>query len=151
MSEQDIKNADFRIRHDGVWEHNGAEIKREALAKLFGMRALKIDEQGAYWLQTPFEKYPIIVEDVPFIIVDYTVDNAVITLRTNLDETVNICEDHPLELRADKTSGDVLPYIHVRGGLYARLGRNVYYALIEQYGAEVMSSGKAYPLGVIEE
>ena len=51
--------ADFKITRDGTWYHDGAPIKREALAKLFAGRALKVDGDGNYWLQTPFEKYPV--------------------------------------------------------------------------------------------
>ena len=69
MSEN--QTADFKIAYDGTWYHDGAPIKREALAKLFSDRALKIDKDGKYWLQTPYEKYPVEVEDVPYVIVDY--------------------------------------------------------------------------------
>lgn len=144
---ENINDADFKICHDGTWIHDGSPIQRDALAKLFGLRALKIDENGHYWLQTPYEKYPIIVEDVPFVIVGYIVENDVVTMQTNMDEIVEINHDHPLELRKNKVSGDVLPYIHVRDGLYARLGRAVYYALINEFGECVNSNGQSYPLG----
>ncbi len=121
------ETADFRIARDGTWFHDGDEIKREALARLFATRALKIDEDGKYWLSTPYEKYPVEVEDVPFIIVDYEKDGDVLTFRTNMDETTTNC----IELR------DELPYVDVRDGLYARINRAVYYNLIEEFGPEV--------------
>jgi len=142
---------DFKIMHDGTWIHDGAPIKREALAKLFGRRALKIDEDGYYWLQTPYEKYPIIVEDVPFVIVEYVLENGVINLRTNMDEHVAMTAAHPLELRKNKVTGDILPYVHLRDGLYARLGRSVYYALVQEFGESVTSDGVTYPLGIMSE
>ena len=67
----DRDNPDFKIARDGTWFHNNAPIQREALARLFSDRALKIDEHGQYWLATPFEQYPVEVEDVPYVIVDY--------------------------------------------------------------------------------
>ena len=150
MSEN-LPTADFKIMHDGTWYHDGAPIARAALAKLFGQRALKIDEEGRYWLQTPYEKYPIIVEDVPFVVIDYSDDNGVIALQTNMEERVDITVAHPLELRKNKVSGGMLPYIHVRDGLYARLGRSVYYAMVEEFGESLVSDGASYPLGIMGE
>lgn len=119
---------DFKIDRNGAWYHEGAPIKREALAKLFSDRALKIDEDGSYWLQTPYEKYPVEVEDVPFVAVDYEDDGGALIFRTNMDETTG----KPLEIRGD------IPYVEVRDGLYARINRAVYYNLIETYGPEIL-------------
>ncbi len=139
MSE--AQKADFKILRNGTWLHNGAPINRKRLAKLFADRALKIDEQGKYWLQTPFEKYPVEVEDVPFVVVDYDESGGDIDLRTNMDEIIALGPEHPLELRGG------VPYIDVRGGLYARVSRAVYYNMIEAYGAKIQSRGQVYPLG----
>ncbi len=133
--------ADFRIDAQGRWYHDGAPITRKALAELFARRALKIDESGRYWLQTPYEKYPVEVEDVPFIIVDYRHEADMIVMTTNFDEEVCIGPEHPLELRAG------LPYIEVRDGLYAKVSRSVYYNLVEEFGSSLKSSGRTYSLG----
>lgn len=135
------QTGDFRIAKDGTWFHDGDEIKREALARLFATRALKVDEDGKYWLATPYEKYPVEVEDVPFIIVDYTHKDGDVTLKSNMGEEVTVGAGHPLELREN------IPYINVRDGLYARLGRSVLYNLIEEFGPELQSGGKTYKLG----
>lgn len=129
--------ADFKITRDGTWYHDGAPIKREALAKLFSDRALKIDEDGKYWLQTPFEKYPVEVEDVPFVVVDY--DG--LTLRTNMNDHVAVGDQTVWQLR------DGIPYIEIRDGLFARIGRAVLYNLIEEHGKAIEVDGKIFPLG----
>lgn len=121
---------DFKIDRNGVWYHEGSPIKREALAKLFSDRALKIDEDGNYWLATPFEKYPVEVEDVPFVIVDYKGEKGALTFRTNMEETT----PERIEMRGE------IPYVHVRNGLYARINRAVYYNLIEEFGAGIFES-----------
>lgn len=139
------QKADFRIDRDGQWYHDGAPIKRAALAKLFSDRALKIDEDGNYWLATPFEKYPVEVEDVPFVIVDYRKEEEGLDFITNMEEVAPLGPAHSLELR------DGIPYIEVRDGLYARVARSVYYNLIEEFGAELKSRGKTYPLGETQE
>ena len=124
------EKADFKIDRDGVWHHEGTPIKREALAKLFSDRALKVDEEGCYWLQTPFEKYPVEVEDVPYVVVDYEQEGEKLVFRTNMDEMTK----KRIEMRGE------IPYVEVRDGLYARIGRAVYYNLIEDFGAEIFES-----------
>jgi uncharacterized protein len=80
--------ADFKIAYDGTWFHEGVRIQRDALAKLFSDRALKIDAEGNYWLQTPFEKYPVEVQDVPYVIVDFTETPEGLALTPTTGETV---------------------------------------------------------------
>ncbi len=138
---------DFKIAYDGTWFHEGVRIERHALAKLFSDKALKIDTEGNYWLQTPVEKYPVEVEDVPYVVTDFHETGAGMDFTTNMGEIVPLGPEHPLELRKDKSTGDTLPYIMVRNGLYAKLGRPVYYNLVEKYGATVKSRGIAHPLG----
>lgn len=121
-------NPDFKIDRNGTWYHEGAPIKREALAKLFSDRALKMDEDGNYWLSTPFEKYPVEVEDVPYVAVDYVEEGGKLTFRTNMHETT----DKKIEMRGE------IPYVEVRDGLYARVSRAVYYNLVEQFGPEIL-------------
>ena len=141
----DDDKPEFKIAANGTWFHNGEPIRRAALARLFSDRALKIDENGRYWLATPFEKYPVEVEDVPYIIVDYEVKGADINLRTNMDEIVRLGPEYPFELRGG------VPYIEVRQGLYAKLARSVYYNMVEKFGATVQSRGGIYNLGERDE
>ena len=138
------QKVDFKIARDGTWFHEGVAIKREALAKLFSDRALKIDEEGQYWLATPFEKYPVEVEDVPFVIVDYE-EGEVLTLRTNMNEIFKLEQGKAWELRGG------IPYVEVRNGIYARLGRSVYYNLVERFGENITSAGRQFTLGTIDE
>ena len=138
----------FKIDRDGQWYHDGAPIDRKALAKLFSDRALKRDEGGEYWLQTPFEKYPVEVADVPYVIVDFEEVNAGIDFITNMEERVPLGPEHPLELR--EFDGVMLPYIEIRDGLYARLGRNVYHELAQRFGVNIKSRGGQYPLGKLK-
>ncbi len=140
-----MNDADFKITYDGTWHHDGAPIARAALAKLFSDRALSIDEDGHYWLQTPFEKYAVEVEDVPYVIVDYEEIKGEVDLKTNMGELVALGPEHVLELR------DEVPYVEVRGGLYARVGRAVYYNLVEAYGENIMSRGVCHSLGGMNE
>lgn len=132
---------DFRIARDGTWYHDGAPIKREALAKLFSDRALKVDEEGCYWLQTPFEKYPVAVEDVPYVVVDY--DGLM--LRTNMNEHVTLADETKWEVRKG------IPYVEIRDGLFARLSRSVLYNMVEEFGPQITVDGASFMLGDINE
>ena len=134
---------DFFIARDGTWFHDGAEMTRKAIAKLFSDRALRVDEEGIYWLQTPYEKYPVAVADVPFVIVDYIVDNSVTIMISNMDEQVRLSQDTVYELR------DGVPYVEVRDGLMARLSRAVLANLIHAHGEAFESGGRRFPLGEV--
>lgn len=136
----------FRIDSEGRWYHEGHPIAREALVKLFAGKGLKRDSEGRYWLQSPHEKYAVEVEDVPFVITDYEMTETELFLTTNLGERVKVTSDNPLELRQYKAAEEKIPYIHVRGGLYARMGRAVYYELVMKYGNSINVAGKNYPL-----
>jgi len=151
MNEKNETAPDFKITYDGTWFHNGSPIKRAALAKLFSDRALKVDENGDYWLQTPFEKYPVEVEDVPYVVVDFQESEHDLEFRTNMDECVSLSQEHPIVLRLDKKSGERLPYLLIRDGLYGRLSRSVFYNLVERFGATLEWGGRSYPLGDVNE
>lgn len=136
MTAQPTEKALFRIDYHGVWFHDGAEIRRHELARLFAARGLRIDSNGAYWLRSPEEQYPVDVADVPFIIVDYDITGAgagqAVDLVTNMGERVALGPERSLEIRPEPLSGVEVPYVNVRDGLYARLSRPVFYNLIEQ-------------------
>jgi hypothetical protein len=135
---------DIRIASDGRWFHEGDEIRRIELVKLFAS-ILVLDDKGDYWLATPAEKGRITVDDAPFIIRDMTVKTGArsqqneICFQTNIDETVLLDIKHPLQLCAAAQSSDLRPYIEVRDGLLAKLSRPVYYQLADY--AEVGPNG----------
>ena len=137
----------FRIDTEGKWFHNGDPINRAALVKLFSDKGLKRDEDGKYWMQSPYEKYPVEVEDVPFIVISYEKNKNTFTLTTNMNETVEINDKNRLELRNYAHAEQKIPYIHVRDGLYARLSRSVYYDLVMTYGETIESNGITFKLG----
>lgn len=147
----DNQTADFKILADGTWIHDGAPIKREALVKLFSDRALSIDGEGRYWLKTPYEQHPVMVEDVPFVITDYRYEDGALTLFSNLGETVEVGPDFPIILKHAKHFDMELPYIEIRDGLLARFGRSVYYNMSEEFGLSVTSQGVEFSLGTIDE
>lgn len=121
---------DLVIRADGEWIHEGERITRSALVRLFS-RVLRRDEDG-YVLVTPGEKLDITVEDAPFLAVDFERTEGGYAFRTNVGDVVTAGPDHPVEVRHSDHAGAQVPYVGIRGGLDARLGRAAYYRLMDE-------------------
>jgi uncharacterized protein len=149
---------DMRIDADGRWHYGGTPIGRLALVKLFASILRK--DPDRYVLVTPVERVGIAVADVPFLAVEMAVDDSgaaapagggepaggaqpapVLHLRTNLDDVVAVGAAHPLRF-ASGAAGGLMPYVHVRGDLWARLTRATMYALVER-GEERVVAGTA--------
>jgi len=154
---------DIRIDRDGRWFYHGSPINRMALVKLFAS-VLRRDADGAYWLVTPVEAVRVRVDETPFTAVALSATGTgrtqVLTVRTNLDESVTIDAEHGIRLAAPDAEGARVPYVNVRDGLEARVLRSVYYDLIalgvdaaqendQIYG--VWSAGCFFPLGTTNE
>ena len=130
----------IKIASDGRWFHEGGEIHRKALVKLFST-VLKRDSDGVFWLETPVEKGRIEVEDAPFIATALTVEraddaqldrDATLYFTTNVDDHVPLDTAHPLHMLPSPDGSGLRPYIEVRDGLFAKLSRPVYYELAAQ-------------------
>ena len=147
---------DLVIKADGSWVHEGSEITRASLVKLFS-RVLRRDDtpdgEGGYVLVTPAEKLDITVEDAPFLAVDYERTGDGLAFRTNVGDVVTAGPDHPITMRRSEHAGARVPYVLVRGGLEARLARPAYYRLMaeadtgEDGTLSVTSGGERFVLG----
>jgi len=138
----------MRIDRNGTWYYLGSPIGRMALVKLFST-VLRRDKDGIYWLTTPVENGRITVEDAPFLGVELIAEgegrNQILSVRTNVDDVVTLDTTHGLRVVHDEQSAEPRPYIHVRGGLDARLVRAVFYHLVE---LAVPDEGDPATLGV---
>lgn len=113
----------MRIAADGTWYHDGGKITRQAMVRAFS-GLLRREEDGGYWLVTPFQKLSISVEDACFMAVDCQAVEDGMAFRLNTDELVVAGSDHPIRAAGDPD----LPalYIMVRRGCEARLNRSTY-------------------------
>ncbi len=112
---------DMRIARDGTWFYQGSKIERPAMVQLFARLLRKDDER--YVLVTPVERVGIKVEDVPFIASELMAredDSANLTFLTNVGDAVTADAAHPLRFETGAADG-LIPYLLVRGGLWARL------------------------------
>ncbi len=126
-----VGEMDLEIAADGRWFHEGGEMTRPALVRLLST-LLRREADGHYYLVTPAEKQRIRVVDRPFLIVDAERDgDGDWWLTTNAGDRLRLDEAHPLR-PSPTPEGEEIPEVPVRLGLGARLGRNVYYRLVEE-------------------
>jgi uncharacterized protein len=124
---------DMRIASDGTWFYLKTPIGRAALVKLFASVLKR--EGDKYFLVTPVEKCGIVVDDAPFLAVELKVaqgdrDRA-LHFRTNVDDWVACGRGHALRFEREPATGGLKPYLHVRGGLWAKVTRALFYDLVE--------------------
>ena len=133
---------DMRIASDGTWYYLGSPIGRVALVRLFSTILKR--EDGKHFLVTPVEKVGITVDDAPFLAVEMEKladeGGPRLRFRTNVDDWVDCDADHRLrfEVAAD---GGLMPYLHVRADLWAKVTRALYYDLVD-IGEERVVDGK---------
>lgn len=134
---------DMHIDRNGQWYHQGMPIARDRLSKLFSTVLHYDREKDEYWLVTPHEQGRVMVEDVPYIVTDYVLEDNKFTLTTSLGHKIQADPDHQIECDAENG----LPYIHVANGAKARLNRSVREALINEaleQGGYDEASGNLY-------
>ncbi|MBN8521088.1 MAG: DUF1285 domain-containing protein [Alphaproteobacteria bacterium] len=156
----------FYIDYEGEWYHEGEVIRRHALKKLFSDRALSIDHEGRYWLSSPEARYPVQVEDVPFVVIDFDIHvtgthSQEIILLTNMGDKIILTSEQKLFLRPEARRQQIVPYVEVRCGLLARLGRSVWMNLVNRALEQIQdnssniltiySGGDVHPLGEMQD
>ncbi len=123
---------DIRITRNGTWIHEGGEIRREGLVRLFSSILRK--DGAEYFLVTPVEKVRIVVEDAPFVAVDVDPEgqgaDQILRFVTNVGDAVSAGPEHPIrvEIGAD---GAPAPYVVVRRNLEASIDRKTFYRLVD--------------------
>jgi hypothetical protein len=116
----------LRIDSNGQWYYQESLIQRQKIVRLFAS-VLACDGTD-YFLITPHEKVKIQVDDAPFIITQWQVQQQqpeIIVMQTNLGEQIPLSTDYPLLLKGG------LPYIDLGKNLHAKVHRNVYYQWLE--------------------
>jgi uncharacterized protein len=146
-------HSEMRIARDGTWYHQGAQIRRPAMVRLFST-ILRREPDGSHVLVTPAEKLEIEVEATAFRAVEMRSEGEGekrrIAFRLDDGDAVILGADHPLTVMEE--SGGPSPRVLVRHGLEAELTRPVYYELAEIALAEggdppgVWSEGVFFPL-----
>jgi hypothetical protein len=158
----DCGDIDMRIAADGLWYYNGTPIGRPAMVRLFSTILRRDGDR--FVLVTPVEKVGITVDDAPFLAIAMTAEgegrDQLLSFTTNVGDVTEAGSEHPLRVETDPGSAEPRPYVHVRGGLEALIGRAVFYDLVDRAvpgeGAAagllgVWSGGIYFPLGPLPE
>ena len=157
---EQVTDMDLTIKANGGWWHEGGHMTRQSLVNLFATILWKEENNGAveYFLKTPVQKLRIHVEDAPLLINDVGIveeqGESWLEFTTTTGDVVRLDDEHPISLRAytmkdsddnshfDKSknrednestesSTQIRPYMMVRNGLEALIGRNAFYHLTE--------------------
>ena len=124
---------DLRIDREGRWIHEGREIKRPAMVKLFS--SILKRESDNYFLVTPVEKWQIKVDIAPFFIIEARREirdsKQAVILLTSTDDFIVVSSDHPLVIEQGAIAEEISPLVYVRDNLKGLVSRSVYYQLIE--------------------
>ncbi|MGP5311798.1 DUF1285 domain-containing protein [Psychrobacter faecalis] len=157
---EQVTDMDLTIKANGEWWHEGGHMTRQSLVSLFATILWKEENNGAveYFLKTPVQKLRIQVEDAPLLINDVGIIEGQgknwLEFTTSTGDVVRLDDEHPISLRAytmkdsddnshsDKSknkednksteiSTQIRPYMMVRNGLEALVGRNAFYHLTE--------------------
>ena len=136
--------ARFKILRDGRWLHDGGEIRRPEMVRLFAT-ILRREEDGRHWLVTPVERAVVEVEDAPFLAVQ-VIAGETLRFITNIGEKIDLRQPGQFNLR------DGRPYLAMRSGLSALLTRGLFIELANMSEERdgklgLVSSGHFYPLG----
>jgi hypothetical protein len=118
----------MRIDREGRWWHEGRQIEREALVRLFAS-VLRREEDGSHLLVTPAEKLDIDVEWTALRVTAMTCEGegaaANIAFQLSDGGAIVLGPEYPLIISHG------LPIVRVHGGLEASFERPVYFELAE--------------------
>lgn len=135
---------DMRIARDGTWFYLGTPIGRVELVKLFS--TIMRRDGDDYFLVTPVEKVGIVVDDAPFVAVDFDAVDGDLRFVTNVGDAVVAGPDHPIRVVRDAVTGEPSPYILIRRNLEALIDRKSFYRLVDL--GEVAEFGDTQWFGV---
>jgi len=106
---------------------------RPELVRLFSTILRKDDEK--YFLVTPVEKVGIIVDDAPFVAVDFVTSGEGqgqgLRFETNTGDYVVASGENPIRVERNPTTGEPSPYVLVRSNLEALIDRKSFYRLVD--------------------
>jgi hypothetical protein len=139
------RGVEFTIDYNGLWYAHGGDdpgpIRRHAMARLFGGAGagymagkglVRLD--GSYYLISPEGKYPVDVEDVPFVAQQLDdSDPKNLYVITNLGERVPIDAKHPIFVAREPRHNVEILYVMVRDGLASRCMQSVFYELLSRH------------------
>ena len=146
---------DMRIDREGRWFHEGDEIKRHSMVKMFS--SILKREGGEHFLVTPVEKWKIHVDIAPFLMTALSVKKneggQFVVLESNVGDKVLLSSENTLWMEERGAEGQ-LPLVSVRSGLTGLVSRNVFYEIVDTLAQQdggrhfIESSGEKFWLEI---
>lgn len=136
----------IRIDAEGVWFHDGSQIKRQSLVQLFAS-ILRREDDGEYYLVTPAEKWRVQVDLHPLMVVDATQGQDIV-VELNTGKQVVLGPEHPLFLEPAVGGIAAVSLWHGLSALFTRAAwlRLVDSASADESGTWVESGGERFYL-----
>ena len=119
---------DIRVTKDGRWFHEGGEINRKPLLRLFA--SLVKQEGNEFFLVTPVEKWRIKVEDTPLHVISLVGESDAGVSAILSNGQIELLDDRS-EIALTRLDGNDIPVLTTAQGLPARFLRSAYYQLLE--------------------
>lgn len=145
---------DIRIDSAGRWWHEGSQIKRDSIVRVFAS-ILRREKDDEYYLVTPGEKWRIQVDVLPLMVNDIDMhedDASMVTFEATLNtgKKVLVDADHGLFL---EPAQDNIAAVRLEHGLSALFSRSAWYRLVEmseqkEGRACIVSAGEVFPIEV---
>lgn len=146
----------IRIGADGSWFYDDDPITRHGLLEMFSTSLVK--HKKWFYINAVDYLVRIIVDDLPFAIVDIDQHGSVLTGKLNLlapiqlesgaviANELNISANNPIEMLPFE-GGEALPAVKLSDGVYARFNRASFYRLVDlAEDGVVKSNGEAFSL-----
>lgn len=115
---------EIRIKRDGKWYADHAEMFRKPFLNLFATH-LERDENNGYYIHLGEETFPVMVEDVPFLVTSAATREGNVILLLHDHQHMELDEETPIRLIEE------VPYITFRWDWDTRLNRSAFWMISE--------------------
>lgn len=119
---------EIRIKRNGKWYANDAEMFRRQILNILATHLVKNDE-GQFYIHLDQDTFPVVVEDVPFLVVGAYLKNGSIALVFHDLQEMVVDRKIPVYFREDT------PYITFKWEKDTRLDRSAFW-MISDYLVE---------------
>jgi len=140
----DWPNTEIKIDRDCEWYCDGVKMIRENIIELLS-RNIVADKDGKWLIKFENQSYPVLVEDVPFLVKEIISDGNDLRIRTN-DNRVLDLPSGGIEIK------DNTPYVSLfNKRLDAKLSRSAFWELskfIRKYDGDYIIdyAGRKWPV-----
>lgn len=113
---------EIRIKRDGKWYANDNEMFRKPILNIFATHLCR-DEEGQFFIKLNDETFPVVVEDVPFLVVDAHIKDGAIVLVFHDQQEMVVDHEIPVHFKGD------VPYVSYRWEKDTRLDRSAFWMI----------------------